>query len=155
MAEKNQDADFKHIVRLGGADLEGSKALVFALRKVKGIDHMIANAICTIAKLDKQKQAGNLTDKEIAALESILKDPRSAGIPDWALNRRFDPETGENNHLFGVNIRLTKENDIKLLKKIKSYKGFRHQKGLPVRGQRTKSNFRRNKGKSLGVSKKR
>jgi len=49
-------------------------------------------------------------------------------------------------------LKFTKENDIKLLKKVKSYRGMRHALGLPVRGQRTKSNFRRNKGKaSLGV----
>ena len=155
MDDSNKKTDFKHIVRIGGANLDGNKAVLYALREVKGINYMIANAVCTLANLNKHKKAGDLTEEEIGALTSILKDSRSAGIPDWALNRRFDPETGKNNHLFGVNIRLAKEKDIQTLRKIKSYKGFRHQKGLPVRGQHTKSNFRRNKGKSLGVSKKR
>jgi small subunit ribosomal protein S13 len=154
MEKTTQNSDFRHIVRIGGADLDGNKQLQYSLRKIKGVNHMIANAICTLAKLDKVKKAGDLSDADIVVLNSILKDPRTAGIPAWALNRRFDPETGENTHLFSSDIGFTKENDIKSLRKIKSYKGFRHQKGLPVRGQRTQSNFRRNKGKSLGVSKK-
>jgi small subunit ribosomal protein S13 len=52
-------------------------------------------------------------------------------------------------------LKFAKENDVKMMKKIKSYRGLRHQWSLPVRGQRTKSNFRRNKGKgSLGVKRK-
>jgi len=71
------------------------------------------------------------------------------------LNRRNDYETNENMHLIGPDIKYVQENDIKLMKKIRSYKGIRHMKGLPVRGQRTKANFRRNKGKgSLGVQRK-
>ena len=50
---------------------------------------------------------------------------------------------------------FAQENDVKRLKRIRSYVGVRHGQGLPVRGQRTKSNFRRNKGKGpLGVKKK-
>ena len=49
---------------------------------------------------------------------------------------------------------FTQDNDIKMLKKIKSYKGIRHSLGLPVRGQRTRSNFRKNKGKVMGVKRK-
>ena len=154
MEKSAQNKDFRHIVRIGGSDLDGKKHLLYALRKVKGVNFLISNAICTIAGIDKFKLAGDLADSEIETLNSIVKNPRTAGIPSWLLNRRFDPETGEHNHLFGVDISLTRDTDIKNLRKIKSYKGFRHGKGLPVRGQRTKSNFRRNKGKSLGVTKK-
>ena len=56
-------------------------------------------------------------------------------------------------HLLTGNLTFYKENDIKRMKKIKSLKGMRHQKGLPVRGQRTKSHFRKNKGKVVGVAK--
>jgi small subunit ribosomal protein S13 len=49
---------------------------------------------------------------------------------------------------------FTKDNDIKLMRKIKSYKGTRHSAGQPVRGQRTKSNFRKSKGKVMGVKRK-
>ena len=49
---------------------------------------------------------------------------------------------------------LKKDFDIKRLKKIKSYKGFRHSSKLPLRGQRTKGNFRKNRAKSVGIKKK-
>ncbi len=67
------------------------------------------------------------------------------------LNRRRDYETNENKHLVTGDIKFVQDNDIKRLKKIKTYKGVRHILELPVRGQRTKSNFRKNKGKVLGV----
>ena len=58
-----------------------------------------------------------------------------------------DYETGVDKHLLGTDLDVTQENDIKRLKKIKAYRGIRHIHGQPSRGQRTKSNFRRNKGK--------
>ena len=69
------------------------------------------------------------------------------------LNRRKDLETGEDKHLLGTDLMIAKDNDLKLLKKTKSYIGLRHQRRLPVRGQRTQSNFR-NKRKVKKVVKK-
>ena len=69
-----------------------------------------------------------------------------------AYNRRFDRDDGTNKHYFGTDLDLAKEFDIKRYKKIRSYKGLRHALGQPVRGQRTRSHFRR-KGKSIGVKK--
>jgi small subunit ribosomal protein S13 len=68
--------------------------------------------------------------------------------------RRLDYETGEDNHLLGAELALEKDNDLKSMKKSRQYKGLRHQWGLTVRGQRTKSNFRKNKGKGLVAKKK-
>jgi small subunit ribosomal protein S13 len=68
-------------------------------------------------------------------------------MPIWLKNRRKDYETGVDKHLLGTDLDLTQENDIKRLKKVKAYRGIRHIHGQPSRGQRTKSNFRRNKGK--------
>ena len=71
------------------------------------------------------------------------------------MNRRKDLETGQDMHIITTDWDLTIDNDIKKMKKIRSYKGVRHMIGQPVRGQRTKSNFRKNKGKlSLGVVRK-
>lgn len=53
----------------------------------------------------------------------------------------------------GTGLELQTEFDIKRLKKIKSYRGIRHAANLPVRGQRTKSHFRKNKTKSMGIKK--
>ena len=143
------DIEFQHLVRIVNTDVDGSKKILYSLRK------MMANAACQIAGVDKNKRAGYLSDKEIEQLDSTLRDIDNTEIPEWFLNRRKDMETGENKHLLGPDMKFTIENDKKVMKKIKSYKGLRHQLGLPVRGQRTKSNFRRNKGKgSLGVKRK-
>ncbi len=61
-------------------------------------------------------------------------------------------ETGKDKHLTGNELKLQKEFDIRFLKKIKCYRGMRHAYGLPVRGQRTRGNFR--KGAAVGVMKK-
>jgi small subunit ribosomal protein S13 len=151
MTENN----FKHIIRITNTDLDGNKKILFALRKIKGVNIMLANAVCNLSKVDKFKKAGNLSEQEASALTATLTNLIASGVPEWLLNRRKDPETGEDKHILGSDLLFTKDNDVKILKKIKSYKGFRHQWGLPVRGQKTKSNFRRNKGKgSLGVKRK-
>ncbi len=115
---------------------------------------MFANAVCYLAGIDKNKLTGELNDDEVKKLEEVIKNPSKFGMPIWMLNRRKDYETGENKHLLVSDLDFTKENDIKRLKKIKAYRGVRHMFGLPVRGQRTRSNFRPNKGKArLGVKK--
>ena len=148
-----EDKDFRHLVRVMNTDLDGRKQVLYAL--TKGIRYMLANAVCRKANVPLDKKAGYLNDDEVKALDQVLSDFRKAGIPDWMLNRRKDYESGLDKHLFSGILDFTREMDIKRMKKTKSYKGLRHQWGLPVRGQRTKSNFRRNKGKgSLGVVKK-
>ena len=149
------DDEFKHIVRVVSSDLDGKKPILYSLRKIKGVSVMIANAVCYMAGIEKSKRTGHLSDKEVETLNTTLKDILKSEMPHWMLNRKKDPETGEDTHLLGIDVKFTRDNDIKLMKKTKSNVGFRHQWGLPVRGQRTKSNFRRNKGKgSLGVKRK-
>ncbi|MBC8500608.1 MAG: 30S ribosomal protein S13 [Nanoarchaeota archaeon] len=147
--------EFQYIIRVVNTDLDGNKKILYALRKIKGVNTMLANAVCNIAKVNKNMKAGNLSEKDVEKLDSTLKQITKTELPEWFLNRRKDPETGENKHLLGPDMKFTIENDIKMMKKTKSYKGLRHQWGVPVRGQRTKSNFRKNKGKgSLGVKRK-
>ncbi|RJQ17618.1 30S ribosomal protein S13 [Candidatus Woesearchaeota archaeon] len=153
--EKQENKDFRHLVRVVNTDLDGNKPIFHALQKIKGVSFMYANAVCTVAKIDKTAKTGNLSEQQVALLDTVLRNPLQYKIPLWMLNRRNDYETGETKHLLTGDLDFTKSNDIKRMKKIKSYKGLRHQWGLPVRGQRTKSNFRRNKGKvTLGVQKK-
>jgi small subunit ribosomal protein S13 len=52
-------------------------------------------------------------------------------------------------HLIGADVKFARDNDIKFERKIRTYKGQRHAVGLPVRGQRTKSHFRRNRKKQV------
>ena len=138
-------AEFKHIVRILNTDLDGNKKTVDALRKLHGVSFMYANAVCIISGVPKHGKAGELSDAHIQKLEQTVKNP--LGMPVWMLNRRKDYETGADKHILATELDLTKENDIKRLKKIKAYRGIRHIHGQPSRGQRTKSNFRKNKGK--------
>jgi small subunit ribosomal protein S13 len=149
-----QQSNVRYLVRVVNTDLEGRKQLVIALQKIKGISHVYAAAICTVAGVSKTKKTGELSEAEVHALEEVILNPGKHHFPAWLLNRRKDPETGNDKHLITSDLSFTNDLDIKLMKKTKSYKGLRHQWGLPVRGQRTKSNFRRNKGKGLGVKKK-
>ena len=144
--------DFKYIVRVANADLDGKKTLAHALTKIKGVGFSFSNAICITASVDKFKKTGELSQDELSRLNSVIKNMASLA-PLWLLNRRADPEVGENRHLVGTDITVTLDKDIRGMKNIRSYKGFRHALGLPVRGQRTRSNFRRNKGKVVGVKK--
>ncbi len=147
-------AEFRHIVRIADTDLKGEKAILYAMKKIKGVDVMYANMALSLAGVDKTRKAGDLMDSEVKKIEEALKNPDKFNAPEWLLNRRKDYESGSDKHLFSADLDFEKENDIKRMKKNKTYKGFRHQWGLTVRGQRTKSNFRKNKGKGLGVKRK-
>lgn len=146
--------EFKHIIRVVNTDLDGKKAIYMALQKIRGIGFMYANAICKVAKIDRGVKAGNLSDDQIAKLEHVLKNPVQFSIPAWMVNRRHDYESGQDLHIVTGELKFIQENDKRRLQKIRSYRGARHAAGLPVRGQRTKSNFRKNKGKVQGVIKK-
>ena len=146
-----QDENFKHIIRVGNTDLDGNKRIYSALRKIKGINFMYANMLCNITNTDKYKKAGYLNEKEVELLDDALRNPHKFHVPFWMINRRKDYETGEDKHLLGGDLKFSVDNDIRRVKKIKAYKGVRHMLGQPVRGQRTRSNFRRNKGKVMGV----
>jgi small subunit ribosomal protein S13 len=143
--------ELKQLVRILNTDLDGKKSIAFTLSNVKGVGIPFAFAACRVAKVDVNKKAGMLSDAEVKKIEEIIRDPIKAGMPGWMVNRRNDYETGQNKHLLSGDLQFTIENDIKMMKKMKSYKGVRHILGQPVRGQRTRSNFRRNKGKVMGV----
>ncbi len=145
---------FKHIVRIVNTDLDGNKAISVALMKIKGIGFSFANMVCNFAKISKSKKTGMLKQEEIQKIEDILKNPAKYGAPDWMMNKRRELITGEDKHVLAAELDFAKTTDFRRLQKIKSYRGLRLSWGLPVRGQRTKSNFRRNKGKGLGVKRK-
>jgi small subunit ribosomal protein S13 len=141
----------ERLVRILNRDIEGKLNVYVGLTKIKGISWGLANAICKVLKLDKKRKIGSLSKEELESISEFVKHPK---IPTYLLNRRLDIETGENKHLTGNDLELQKEFDIGRLKKIKSYRGLRHAVGLPVRGQRTKSHFRKNKKKGVGIKKK-
>ena len=142
----------KGIVRISGTDVKGETQLFISLQKIKGVGGSLANAVCRVHRFDRNRKIGTLTDKEIKKIEETLKNPTKFGIPSWAFNRRKDLETGEDKHIVGPDLKFTQEQDVKRMIRIKSYKGVRHMFGLPVRGQRTRSSFR--KGRTVGVVRK-
>ena len=142
--------EIKQIIRVLSTDLDGTKPLYISLTKIKGIGFNFSNAICNFLNLEKVKKAGSLSQEEVKKIESLLTDPKA--LPSWLFNRKKDYDTGDDLHITTSKLKLMQEFDLKRLKKIKSYRGLRHAWGLPVRGQRTRSHFR--KGKSVGVQKK-
>ena len=138
------------VIRILAKDIEGKMKIYAGLTKIKGVSWGLSNAVCKVLEIDKNKKIGSLTDDEIKKISDFIKNPK---IPEYLVNRRSDFTTGENKHLSGGDLELQKEFDIKRLKKIKSYRGFRHMSGLPTRGQKTRSNFRPNK-KKAGIKKK-
>ncbi len=148
-AERKKHED--RVVRILSEDVEGKMSLVSGLTKIKGVSWSFSNAVCHALKMDKHRRVGSLNEQEIKKIGEFIKNPE---IPSHLLNRRKDFDSGENLHFTGADLDLKKEFDIKRLKKIKSYRGFRHSAGLPTRGQRTKGNFRPNKSKGAGIRKK-
>ncbi len=150
-AKETQQKSQERIVRILSKDIEGRMKLYVGLTKIKGVSWSVSNATCALLNIDKNKRIGELTDSEIAKITEFLKNPKA---PNFIFNRRNELETGSDKHLIGVDLELKQEFDIKRLKKIKSYRGLRHTLGLPLRGQRTKANFRKNRRKSSGIQKK-
>jgi len=148
---EKQSASTARLVRILQTDIPGNKNLYTGFTKIKGVSWAISNALCIILKYDKTRRIDDLSKEEIATIEETLKK----GIfPKFLLNRKNDFTTGEDHHLITSDLDLAKEFDIKRLKKIRSYRGLRHATGKPVRGQKTRSNFRKNKKKGVGLRKK-
>ena len=100
--------------------------------------------------MDSTLLAGKLTDKNVEDIENAIENT-SEYVPKWLLNRQKDYDTGDNVHPVSIDLKMSHEDDLNRMKKVKSYKGIRHASGHKVRGQRTYSNGR--KGLALGVSK--
>ena len=139
----------KRIVRIMTTDIDGSLSLERALRKVKGIRFMFAKSVCIATGMDPKKRIGIMAESDIKTVEAFIKKPQ---LPSWMKNRRKDPESGEDMHLTMADLELKKRDDINMLRRIRAYKGIRHELGQPVRGQRTRSSFRTQK--TVGVSRK-
>jgi small subunit ribosomal protein S13 len=150
--KKPKGKEIKLVVRIMNTDLDGERPLKNALMGIKGIGHSMSKAVCLAAGLDPNTKLGSLSEEDIAKIEAVIKEPTKHGIPSWLLNRRREPETGANLHLVGSDLEIAKKFDIQKTIDLKTYKGVRHMLGLPVRGQRTRSSFR--KGKVVGVVKK-
>ena len=145
---KKEEDDYVKIVRILQTDIPGNKNLYAGLTRIKGVSWSISNAICKITGMDKNIKVESLSKEDISKIENILKEGK---FPEFLENRRKDFETGESKHLLSSDLDLVKEFDVKRLKKIRSYRGLRHALNLPTRGQKTRSNFRKNRKKGMGI----
>ncbi|MCX8179430.1 MAG: 30S ribosomal protein S13 [Candidatus Aenigmarchaeota archaeon] len=142
MERAKTSGELRGIVRIAGVDLKGEKKVYVSLQRIRGVGHSIANAICKIANIDRNRKVGTLTEEEVEKIEMILENLNKY-VPAWLLNRPADPESGQNRHLFSADVKFTQDQDIKKMIEKRCYKGVRHALGLPVRGQRTRSSFRK------------
>ena len=143
--------EFRHLVRIAGKDLDGSKKLIVALSDLRGVGYSFANIIMAGIGFDRRTRLGTLTDEQIKMVEKAIQGASTASLPSWLYNRRNDPETGETKQLLGADLDFALKNDIDGQRNMQSWKGIRHSLGLKVRGQRTRTTGR--KGRTVGVRK--
>ena len=117
--------------RVLGIDIPGKKKLEYSLRYIYGIGPTTAVEICEKAKLDRNMKADDMQDEDIQRLVAVLQN-------DYRIEGDLRREISAN---------------IRRLISVGSYRGRRHRAGLPVRGQRTKTNARTRKGakRTVGV----
>ncbi len=143
--EKKQE---ETLIRILSTDVSSNSSVYAGLTNIKGVGWTLSKAVCYKLDIDENRRFGDLSKEEINKISEVIKNPE---FPRFIMNRPKDLETGEAQHLIGSDLNLRKEFDIKRLKKIKSYRGWRHSKNRPVRGQRTRGNFRTKS--TLGVQK--
>ncbi|MEE9152056.1 MAG: 30S ribosomal protein S13 [Thermoplasmata archaeon] len=159
VADKNKESkkdedkkdDFKYIVRIASTDLDGDKKVVNALTAIKGVGDRVAEILVNKTQIPRNEKIGNLSDEEEDRLEKYILE-LTDHTPGWLLNKQRDVWTGEDLHLFGSEMEMRRQEDINILRKIRCYRGIRHEKGQKVRGQRTKAHGRT--GLTVGVVKK-
>ncbi len=137
----------KNILRMFGTDIPGDVSIKDGLRHMKGISFSTSSAILDQAGIDPTKMSGDIDEEEKTKLQDTIKNCK---IPEYLLNRRKDPEDGESKMLVSTDLDIQHREDINSMKKLGTYRGMRHRRGLPVRGQKTQSSFRGDS--SVGVS---
>ncbi len=145
---EEENPDFKFLVRLINTDIDGHRPVFLALTSVIGVGRRVALRVVQDLRLDGLARIGDLSDPDIERIQKRLENIHEV-IPAWMMNRQKDYDTGDDLHLIGTEVGITKRDDINRFKKIRSWKGVRHEKGYKVRGQRSKSNGRT--GLQLGV----
>ena len=122
------------MARLAGVDLPSDKRIEIGLTYVYGIGNTKSKEILAKAKVDPDTRVKDLTEDEVGEIRKVI----------------------ENEHMVEGDLRRENSMNIKRLMEIGCYRGIRHRKGLPVRGQKTKPNARTRKGpkKTVGRSKK-
>ncbi|MCL4314321.1 MAG: 30S ribosomal protein S13 [Candidatus Thermoplasmatota archaeon] len=150
--KEDEKENILYIVRIGNRDLDGEQPVKLALSNLKGIGMRLAEIVSRKLGIDPSKKIGALGEDNIEILKNYVEAKEYKDMPVWLLNHRNEIVTGKNLNLVSNDLEIQLQDDINYMKKIKSYKGIRHESGHKVRGQRTRSNGR--KGLAVGVIKK-
>jgi small subunit ribosomal protein S13 len=118
--------------RIVGVDVPNDKRMAIALTYIQGIGRTTSEKILKEVGIDPSKRAGELTGEEITKIAGYI----------------------DNKLIIEGELRRQVSANIKRLMEIRSYRGLRHKRGLPVRGQRTRTNARTRKGKKKTVARK-
>jgi len=145
------EEEIKYFVRVGTTDLDGTKSVRVALTGIKGVGRHTSTVLSRMAKVDEYATLGRLDEASVNRIRTAVEQ-YAGKIPGWMANRPKDVYTGETRHLLGGDVAMAKEEDVNLMRKIRCYRGIRHETGQKVRGQRTKSTGRT--GSTVGVKKK-
>jgi small subunit ribosomal protein S13 len=116
--------------RLVGIDIPADKRTVISLTYVYGIGRTSAASICSVLNVDPNKRAHELTEDELSRIASYI----------------------DKNFIVEGELKRMEASNIARLRQINCYRGIRHRRGLPVRGQRTRTNARTRKGKRRTVA---
>jgi len=150
--QEDENPDFQFLVRIANTDIDGHMPLYLALPKIKGVGRRVSIRIVDHLGFDRKARIGDISEEEIDKIK-VAVDNIHEILPNWMMNRQKDFDTGDDMHLASSEVQMARRDDINRLKKIRCYKGIRHETGRKVRGQRLKSNGRT--GLVLGVSRKR
>ncbi|MCX5859689.1 MAG: 30S ribosomal protein S13 [Proteobacteria bacterium] len=118
------------MARIAGVDLPGEKRIEIALTYIYGVGHALAREIVRKAEVDGNLRTKELNESQVAAIRKIL----------------------ESDYKVEGDLRKEISSDIKMLMDLGTYRGLRHRKGLPVRGQRTNTNARTRKGPRRSIA---
>ena len=116
--------------RIAGVDIPENKKILYSLQYIYGVGPKTAEAILQTTSIDPDRRARELTDEEVASIAVEI----------------------DSNHVVEGSLRRQLQQDIQRLKDIRCWRGERHRKGLPVRGQRTRCNARTRKGRKKTVA---
>lgn len=145
--EKTEE-EIRYFVRVGTTDLDGTKTVRVALTGIPGVGRHTASVITQLAGVNSRELLGKLGEDQVEKIRNALSTYIET-IPWWMANRPKDVYTGETRHIVGADLQITRDEDINLMRKIRCYRGIRHETGQKVRGQRTKSTGRT--GTTVGV----
>ncbi len=118
------------MARILGVDIPRNKVMRIALQSIYGVGPKIAAEVLTKTGVDLEKSSNDLTEEEVQSIRKML----------------------EEDHLVEGDLRRDIGLNIKRLKDLGCYRGIRHRRNLPVRGQRTHTNARTRKGKSVAIA---